>query len=152
MQYDVSPRKLVTYLGKRKPKSVDDIANSLGCVRSQVVRTLHYGKTAGCLVQEGDMWVVRKTVSPKRLLKFVETEPKTIRAAAIKSVGSRRPNQNNWSTKELGIFADNTEDSISNNGQFNYGRKKSNEWNDEIARNLSGKLEEQRKRIDEGLF
>jgi hypothetical protein len=98
------------------------------------------------------MWVVRKTVSPKRLLKFVETEPKTIRAAAIKSVGSRRPNQNNWSTKELGIFADNTEDSISNNGQFNYGRKKSNEWNDEIARNLSGKLEEQRKRIDEGLF
>ena len=152
MQYDVSPRKLVTYLGKRKPKSVDDIANSLGCVRSQVVRALYYGKTAGCLVQEGDMWVVRKNVSPKRLQKFVETEPKTIREAAIKSVGSRRPNQNNWSAKELGIFADNTEYSTSNNGQFNYGRKKSNEWNDEIALNLTGKLEEQRKRIDEGLF
>ena len=97
------------------------------------------------------MWVVRKTVSPKRLQKFVETEPKTIRATAIKSVGSKRHNQNYWSAKELGNFADNTEGSTSSNGQFNYGRKKSNEWNDEIARSLSGKLEEQRKRIDEGL-
>ncbi len=147
MQYDVDPKKLVLYLGKKNGKGVDEIAEYLGCVRAQVVRTLYYGKTAGYLVNEDGKWKVRKTVSPKRLNKFIETDPKAIRA-----IERSRPIAHGEDNIHAVNISEPIKEQVSGEGQFSYGRKKSSEWSDAAALTLSDRLAEQRRRIDEGII